>query len=525
MTPHKQLVIGVFAALFLTINLPASTYTITDFGAASSSKKVNTNAIQKAIDTCSKSGGGVVLIPAGDFLCGQIFLKSNVNLHLQLGAVLRASKNKADYNFDINKPIAADTYFIICDNASHVAVTGQGIINGNVPEELAIRKDLGTRPDFRWATIKFSNCKDIQMQDIKFIDSEMWTVSFRGCDRVFVDNVTIDCNYYRTNTDGIQIASCNDVHVNNCSIKGGDDCFAIFASKEKACQNVTIANCTMQTPSSAIKIGGRYANFKDITVTNCTIVNSMVGIGFYTKGPGTTERISFSNISIGTIEDASQVNEVIARQVIPIFMDVDERSDNPGKAKVRDVVFSNIQIDSDRGILIQGMDDMQIENLTLRDINFRVRNGYDYSNRTKPWGYWKHDAPAPENRETLYARKPSYVTIANVKGLFIDNINVILNEKTLKQNPRSSLSLHQIHNGIIKSIRRTPAKSPEAIITMENCKDILLNGCHAAPKTQTFLKIIGKDTKHISLTGNNLTDAAKPVELSQHAGADQVTIK
>ncbi len=77
-------------------------FNIVDYGAvvckwADSEKRKSTDAIAKAIEACHESGGGKVLIPAGDWITGAIHLKSNVNLHIAEGAVVHFSNDLADY--------------------------------------------------------------------------------------------------------------------------------------------------------------------------------------------------------------------------------------------------------------------------------------------------------------------------------------------------------------------------------------------------------------------------------------------
>src|SRR5213075_2449658 len=72
-------------------------FIITDFGATGDGITKNTEAFRKAIDTCAASGGGRVVVPAGKFLTGAIYLKSNVNLHLQNNATIVFSHDTTDY--------------------------------------------------------------------------------------------------------------------------------------------------------------------------------------------------------------------------------------------------------------------------------------------------------------------------------------------------------------------------------------------------------------------------------------------
>ena len=93
----------------LTILLPLyaagqkTVYNITDYGAKGDNRTLNTKAIQEAVDKCADKGGGTVIVPAGTFVTGCIILKSNVNLHLNNGAVLLGSPDKDDYKVIVPK--------------------------------------------------------------------------------------------------------------------------------------------------------------------------------------------------------------------------------------------------------------------------------------------------------------------------------------------------------------------------------------------------------------------------------------
>src|ERR1700744_847768 len=108
-------------------------YNITAYGAVANSDKVCTKALQAAIDDCNSNGGGDVVIPAGVFIIGTASLKSNVNLYLQKGAVLRGSSNLDDYT-----PYTPDTPYqhihlgmFFTRDAENVSITGEGQLDGN----------------------------------------------------------------------------------------------------------------------------------------------------------------------------------------------------------------------------------------------------------------------------------------------------------------------------------------------------------------------------------------------------------
>src|SRR4051812_49061959 len=69
--------------------IPDRTFKISDFGAVADGKADNAKAIQQAIDAAARAGGGVVEVPAGEFLCGPVRIASGINLRLDSGATLK----------------------------------------------------------------------------------------------------------------------------------------------------------------------------------------------------------------------------------------------------------------------------------------------------------------------------------------------------------------------------------------------------------------------------------------------------
>ena len=93
----RILLAAVLAVLCLAVR--ARDFSILDFGARISNAQPSTQAIQQAIDRCSASGGGRVVVPAGTFRTGTLILRDDVELHLCRGAVLLGSDRLEDYPF------------------------------------------------------------------------------------------------------------------------------------------------------------------------------------------------------------------------------------------------------------------------------------------------------------------------------------------------------------------------------------------------------------------------------------------
>ena len=124
-----------------------------DFGAVADGKTVNTGSIQKAIDKCNSNGGGIVYIPAGTFITGTVYLKSNVNLHLESGASLNGSSNMSDYAPFERPGFGPSNYGVLFTlKAENVSITGQGTIDGN--EDAFFTWD--TAKKIEWGGTKFT---------------------------------------------------------------------------------------------------------------------------------------------------------------------------------------------------------------------------------------------------------------------------------------------------------------------------------------------------------------------------------
>jgi len=497
----NRVLLVISLVLFVRTDTLAASYNVREFGAKGDTKHKDTEAIQSAIQNCHKAGGGVVYFPPGDYLSGQIGLSSNVTLHLESGAKLLTSREPNDYSSDNRR-------LIVADGAENIAITGRGSIIGIGQQELDRRPGLKQKhPSFRVGVIHFRDCKHIMIQDIQILFSDSWTVHLTRCEDVVIDAITILNNYYRINSDGIDPVSCKNVCVSNCYIITGDDSICL-KSEDRPCQNVVVTNCVLQSNATAIKLGtASQDDFRDISFSNCVIKNSEVGIGFYAKDGGTIERVTFSNISIEnqTTEGASGGNAVY-----PIFIDIEKRHLQSPVSKIRDINFNNIQIHTGAGILIQGMPESTIENLVLQNISMRVDSPLDYSDRKKRIG---GNRTTKDIRDTLYAGKPSYLTLAHVNGLTVDNISVNITEQASNKYERSAFCGNEITNGLLRNIYRSTATGQTnlPVISLYNCRQCLITDCIAVPGTKNFVGLTGSKTAEIHINKDAMLPDARNV--------------
>ncbi len=439
-------------------------FNILDYGARAEAGVVNTVAIQAAIDACAEVGGGQVVVPRGEFLSGGLRLRSHVHIFLEAGAVIRTSTNRADYS---EKPdrfpkggSAIGTLFM-AENEEDFSIDGYGTLRGEGESDWGSWWGISEKPEFRVGIFLADNCRNVRLLNFTILNSEFWTVHLHRCEDVRIYGLTIHNHFKHLNSDGIDPDCCKNVIISDCNIHAGDDCICLKTTTADApVENVVVSNCILESPSTAIKLGTEsHADFRDAHFTNCIIRNSSVGLGIFVKDGATVERVSFTNI---TVECADREK---IKPVLPLFIDIERRHENSRVGHVRDIQFSNIQILSGSGALLQGMPESHLENITLSDITFRADNAPDFSIRKKPVGgsRTKRDDP----RDTAYIRKPAYVAAAHIDGLCVRNVTVA-QQGAAAELCMSALYLHDVEGRDITGVRQTGTGERRAPVIIED---------------------------------------------------------
>jgi polygalacturonase len=380
-------------------------YRISDFGALGDGKTLNTAAIQKAIDECGRNGGGTVDVPAGVFLSGTLQLRSNVNLHLESGGVLKGSSRLEEYSLN-GKPVG----LLYTQDARNVAITGLGTIDGNGDSFMEldrakkidsagsawtrqkghfreVKQGVGDGPlvpkDRPFQMIIFSDCRNVTIRDVLVTNSPFWTVHCADCDGVIVSGIRIWCNLLVPNNDGIDFTSCSNVQMSDCDIRTGDDCIVLtgydhhfnlpgFKNLKHASENITVTNCTLQSRSAAIRIGGFDQNpMRNYTFSNITITNSNRGIGIFARDRGSIENLLFSNIIIETRLHTGDW----WGQGDPIHLSAVRLLDGVVPGKMRNITFRDIVCKGESGIVVYGSEESVIENVSFEGVTLRLEEG------------------------------------------------------------------------------------------------------------------------------------------------------
>lgn len=442
-----------FTLLYININA-AIVYDVRDYGARGDGKTLDSPAINAAIETCASEGGGRVVLPAGNYLCGSIHLKSNIELHLTPGATIIATDQQGAYDESevFGGPEYQDgghTYFhnslIWAEGQTNVSITGRGTIDGRG----LTRHDTETAGNVQGGSIGMGDksialklCRNVLIRDVTIFRGGHFAIIITGCDYATIDNVQID-----TNRDGIDIDCCKFVTVSNCKVNTPhDDALVLKSSyalkKPVITENVLISNCIVTGYQLGTALDGTYVpekvnwvcgriklgtesngGFRNITITGCNCFYSS-GLAFEVVDQGKMENIVLSNISMSHVHH------------YPIYITTGCRNRGPKERQnvslARDIQINNLiadDCDSLSGILITGMQGTPIENIRLSNIQIRYRGGITHD---APTEYPELGEKYPEPGKFL-GLCPAYGLFArHVRGLQLQNVTFLLDQPDVR---------------------------------------------------------------------------------------------
>ena len=430
-------------------SIPDYNVNINDFGGVADGTTMNTEAFRKAIAHLTEHGGGRLTVPRGIWLTGPIELKSKIELHLQKGALVLFSGNRADY------PLV-ESYFegissrrcmspLTARNAEDIAITGNGVFNGNGQNwrpvkrgkmtagqwnELCKSGTLNKKGDvwypteqirdidadrnryyqraysenteeawqvlhdyLRPALLSFINCKNILLEDATFENSPGWNIHPLMCNNITLRNVTIRNPWFSQNGDGLDLESCSNAVMTGCSFDVGDDAMCIKSGRNEEgrkrgmpTENVIIRDCKVYHGHGGFVIGSEMSGgARNILVDNCLFIGTDTGLRFKsTRGRGgVVENIFIRNIGMTDIPGDAITFDLYYGGNAPLEKNNDngQTAGNAPKADETTPSFRNIEVSNitckgaKRAIYMNGLPEMPIKNITIRNSTFSANQG------------------------------------------------------------------------------------------------------------------------------------------------------
>ncbi len=502
------------------------TVNIKKYGAVPDGITLNTKSINAAIAACSAKGGGVVLIPQGLWLSGPIVLKSNVNLHIDRAGMVLFTDDKSQYalvegNYE-GHPAARNESPISGTNLTNIAITGEGIFDGNGQVWRAIRKDALT--DREWKTLVASggyvnsegtswypsenfekagkikevgtlqpgksiadyaqykdfyrpnmlvltNCKKVLLTGATFQNSPAWCLHTLLCEDMTLRGVRVKNPWNAQNGDGIDVESCRNVLIEGSTFDAGDDGICIKSGRDadgrkrgKPTENMTIRNNIVYRAHGGFVIGSEMSGgARNIFVTDCTFVGTDIGLRFKTvRGRGgVVEDIYIKNISMRNIVNEAILFDMYYMSKAGSTLGLKEFPPvNEGTPQFKNFYVSNISCNGAReAIFVRGLPEMSIKNINLENVTIKAERGVD---------------------------------LIEAQGINLKNVTLQIADR-------------------------------KQLINVENSKDIVLNGIKSIDPTDLFVNVNGDRSGHIQIIHTNIPDAKKKAEFNNGADAKMLT--
>ena len=311
-------------------SLPAMArdYVLTDYGARNDTSVLCTAVLQQCIDLCSGSGGGRVVIPAGNYKTGSIVLHSNVNLHLELGATLYGSTDLRDYrrmstSYKSLRTHTPTIQLIYADSVHNVVIDGYGTIDGQgrVFPKLSWNDEGITRPHL----LRFIQSCDILVRDVTLRNSGCWMQHYLACDRVRIDGIRV-VNRNNYNNDALDLDGCHDVIVRGVSADSDDDGITLKSTSPRLCEDIVIADCVVSSHCNAVKLGTETnGGFRNIAIRNIVVRPSDDQRTQFFGRPRGTSALSLEIVDGGLMENVSVDGMTIVGTESPVFVRLGHR--------------------------------------------------------------------------------------------------------------------------------------------------------------------------------------------------------
>ncbi|HEX4030633.1 MAG TPA: glycosyl hydrolase family 28 protein [Terracidiphilus sp.] len=510
---------------------------ILDYGARPGGKKLNTKAIQRAIDDVFTAGGGLVYAPPGTFLIGGIELKSRVTLYLEAGCVLLGSTSIDDYDFHPGPHLGAagdanGHHLIFAQNADDVTLCGLGTIDGQGqaywepnPNHTEVKpedawkdgashyyrvKNHNRRPS---PMVEFAQCRNVRLSGVTLKNSAGWTLRPVACETVVIDGIRIRNPLFGVNCDGLDITASRNVFVSNCDIITGDDAICIKSMNPYGdvlpTKNITVTNCTLTTSCNGFKLGtsseGAFENIvfsNSVIYSNVSPVNERVegGINVEVVDGGSADGILVSNIRMQNVR-------------APIFVRLGERKKKEGTF-LRNVLIEGV--DAEGAIVassITGVPGLRPSDISVSNCRIRtVAQGHAaWAQREIP------EVTAKYPQAQMMGRLPAYgFYVRHADRVRLRNVECIADVP----DGRPAIVCDDVNDAIFSGLELSAPAGGAPVFDLRDTQRAFLTGMRSPAGTQTFAQISGAASSEITLLGNSIEHGQKAVSYFGGATGD-----
>jgi len=359
---------------------------VRDFGARTDADATaNRAAIQRAIDAAAEKGGRVV-VPPGRWWTGSLQLKSGVELHLEKGATLLGSTNRVDYNandvFPENGFSVAEEWsgghLVWAYRAHDIAVTGEGVIDGNGPAFFGDCDEDSRFPCYKYGLklypldrewyrpgqmLAFYQVKNLRLEDVTLANTTAWTCYVRCSDGVSARGVKILADRTIANSDGFSIDCTRNVLIEKCIVKTGDDGFPIRAScrfhaASNVCENIVIRDCDVWSCCHPFRFGIGSGDLRNVLIENCRIHESADAFAFTPSWVRGKRGVHMSDITIRNCRTREAWCPVLV---------------SPGESRgcVRGIRFENCSFEALRPARVVGNEFCDVDGFVFTNCTYR----------------------------------------------------------------------------------------------------------------------------------------------------------
>jgi hypothetical protein len=495
-------------AFFLAAELlEARDVNILDFGAVPDGKTLTTETIQKAIDHCAETGGGIVTVPQGTYLTTSLYLRSNVNLHLKQGAIILGSSDPKAFKGGVVNAIEIQ-------NAS---ITGQGKIDGQGSK--SYYPTTGPRHN----NLFLYRSRNITVEDITLANSSNWVFRIRECDGVIIMGIRI-YSFTNENNDGIDIDGKN-ILISGCIIDCDDDAICLKSDNpDYIVENIAITNCIVASNCNLIKFGtSSFGGFRNVAISNCVLRRpseaahrkwskvvtgvdndtvGVAGISLEVVDGGFMDLITIDNISITGVQT-------------PLFIRLGSRK---GAGTLKNAIISNITASNESLIAssFTGIPGSYVENVIIKNVILNLKGKGTLKDA---------DMPVPE-KEAGYPASRMFGNSLPAYGLYVRHVkNLSISDFILNLNApdsRPAVILDDCHNIRIDNFDCDLPQEGQPLFRFINSTGITLSGYFPAVKVPLLMRLEGDKCSNIRLIGNDLTGFSRIADYKYGATAAAV---